>query len=58
MDCADAIMDGLCRALIASAERYYNDPVHSAEFENWRRSKEGRAFLASVSGKKNKKEDM
>lgn len=48
-----ALMDGLCRALIESTERFYNDPAHRAEFERWKRSEEGRAFLDSVSGKPN-----
>ncbi len=48
-----ALMDGLCRALIEDALQYYSDPENVAEFERWRRSEEGRAFLDSVSGKPN-----
>ena len=52
-DVDPALMDGLCRAIIESAEEYYKDPEHVAEFEHWRHSEEGKAFLASVSGKQN-----
>ena len=49
-DVDPALMDGLCRAIIESVEEYYKAPEHVAEFEQWRRSEEGRTFLASVSG--------
>ena len=47
-----ALMDGLCRAIIESAEEYYKDPEHVAEFEAWKQTEGGKAFLESVSSKR------